>query len=159
MVSSTTAVRIPKRMEGTTPRCHFDIPVAVTIDTNEASIPTERSIPPEIITIVMPTATIPGTPTCCRMFSRFTGLIKVGYLVPPVVINCRRTMTTTNPKKIDNTVKFSCRWKRVFLSGGWFIFHCVQSNRSECSLRKCFAAQLSHSLSILHHNYPITHGD
>ena len=30
------------------------------METREASIPTERSIPPEIMTIVMPTATIPG---------------------------------------------------------------------------------------------------
>jgi hypothetical protein len=36
------------------------------------------------MTIVMPTAMIPGTPTCCRMFSKFTGLIKVEnrFLLP-----------------------------------------------------------------------------
>ena len=34
------------------------------IDTSEASMPTERSMPPDIITMVMLTATMPGTATC-----------------------------------------------------------------------------------------------
>ena len=58
------------------------MPSAVTMETREASMPTERSMPPDIMTIVMPTATIPGTPTCCRIFRRLTGLMKVGYLPP-----------------------------------------------------------------------------
>ena len=78
MVSSTTAVAMPSRIDVGVPRCHFEMPSAVTIETREASIPTERSMPPEIMTMVMPTATMPGTPTCWRMFSRLTGLMKVG---------------------------------------------------------------------------------
>ena len=53
-VSSTTAARIPAAMEPTTPKCHFEMPEAVMMDTREASMPTERSMPPEIMTSVMP---------------------------------------------------------------------------------------------------------
>ena len=35
------------------------------------------------MTIVMPTAMIPGTPTCWRMLSRFTGLMNVGNREAP----------------------------------------------------------------------------
>ena len=45
-------------------------------------MPTDRSIPPAIMTMVIPTATIPGRLTCWRMLRRFTGLRKVGYFPP-----------------------------------------------------------------------------
>ena len=64
IVSRTTAEATPRRIDGHTPRCHCEIPSATTIDTSEASMPTERSMPPEIITMVMLIATIPGTATC-----------------------------------------------------------------------------------------------
>ena len=64
MVSSTIADTTPRRIEGPTPRPHWEIPSATMIETSEASMPTERSMPPEIITIVMLTATMPGTATC-----------------------------------------------------------------------------------------------
>ena len=87
IASSTTADRTPSRIDAATPRCHCEMPSATTIDTNEASMPTERSMPPEIITIVMLMATIPGTETCWRMLTMLIGLMKVGNRVPPVEIN------------------------------------------------------------------------
>jgi hypothetical protein len=63
-VSRTTADVTPRRIDGPTPRCHWEIPSATMIDTSEASMPTERSMPPDTITMVMLIATIPGTATC-----------------------------------------------------------------------------------------------
>ena len=55
------------------------MPMATMIETSEASMPTERSMPPEIITIAhADTAMMPGTATCCRMLTMLTGLMKVG---------------------------------------------------------------------------------
>ena len=64
MVSRTTADAMPSMIAGHTPRPHLEMPSATTIDTSEASMPTERSMPPDIITMVIETATIPGTATC-----------------------------------------------------------------------------------------------
>ena len=83
------------------------MPSAVTMDTSEASMPTDRSMPPEIMTSVMPTAMIPATPTCWRMFSRLTGLMNVGNRLPRVRMSCSATMMTMKPRKMDRTVKFS----------------------------------------------------
>ena len=82
--SSTIAEATPRAMEGTTPSPQREMPIDTTIETSEASMPTDRSMPPEIITIVIETAMMPGTATCCRMLRMFTGLMKVGYLEKPV---------------------------------------------------------------------------
>ena len=63
-VSRTIADATPRRIDGPTPNCHLEMPSDTMIDTSEASMPTERSMPPEIITMVMLTATMPGTATC-----------------------------------------------------------------------------------------------
>ena len=87
IVSRTTAESIPSRIAGPTPSPHWEMPIATTMETSEASMPTERSMPPEIITIVMLTAMMPGTATCWRMLKMFTGLMNVGNREPPVVIS------------------------------------------------------------------------
>ncbi len=84
MVSRATAEPMPSRIDGPTPRPHLEMPSDTIIDTSDASMPTDRSMPPDIITMVIETATIPGTATCCRMLTMLTGLMKVGYFAPPV---------------------------------------------------------------------------
>ncbi len=64
IVSSATAEATPSRIDGPTPISHFEMPSATMIDTRDASMPTERSMPPDIITMVMLTATMPGTAIC-----------------------------------------------------------------------------------------------
>jgi len=62
--SRTIAETTPRPIDGHTPSPQLEMPSATMIETSEASMPTERSMPPEIITIVMLTATMPGTATC-----------------------------------------------------------------------------------------------
>ncbi len=110
-VSSTTAVITPAAMEPTTPKCHFEMPRAVTMDTREASMPTERSMPPEIMTSVMPTRDDARDAHLLEDVEEVHRADEGRELARPAMMSWSRTMMTTKATKMAATVRFSCRLK------------------------------------------------
>jgi hypothetical protein len=71
--------------------CRLFVLIAITTIESDIIVPTERSIPPEMITSVMPIASTAFTEPCNPTVSRLAGRIKEGLMAV-------MTMTTTTSK-------------------------------------------------------------
>src|SRR5450631_40068 len=78
------------------PRSWVEVVVAQT-EASPMSDPTDRSMPPPMMTKVIPTVITPMTEACVRMVIRLL-LVRndEGWLIPPIVANT--TSTPTNPR-------------------------------------------------------------
>jgi len=76
--------------------CQYNISFVVTYSENIAMAVNERSIPPEIITIMVPRAKIPRTVLPRRVSNRLATEKKVGFMTPMINDNPTITRATMN---------------------------------------------------------------
>ncbi len=72
---------------------------AVSVAARASTEPTERSIPPEMTTAVMPTARMPFSATCLRMSVRFPMSRKTGRPPRTGEKTIERRSTAARPKR------------------------------------------------------------
>jgi hypothetical protein len=72
------------------------VQIAITTIESDIIVPTERSIPPEMITSVMPMASTAFTEPCNPTVSKLAGRIKEGLM--PVMTMITKTSKITGPK-------------------------------------------------------------